>query len=75
MDFNSPLIEILLSKRLHAAIAERGVQQASFDIFASQQGSRVETWKEMVKEFEADGTKPNPYEVPKTGKVHAVSFI
>ncbi|KDQ24433.1 hypothetical protein PLEOSDRAFT_1078555 [Pleurotus ostreatus PC15] len=58
---------VLLLKRLKSAIAERGVQQASFEIFASQQGSRVEMWKKMVKEFEADGSKPNPYEVPKTG--------
>ncbi|KAF4579757.1 hypothetical protein EYR36_001576 [Pleurotus pulmonarius] len=58
---------VLLLKRLKSAIAERGVQQASFEIFAGQQGSRVEMWKKMVKEFEADGSKPNPYEVPKTG--------
>ncbi len=58
----------LLSKRLRLAISERDVQQASFEIFSEQQGARVNVWKQMVMDFEEDGARQNPYEVPCTGK-------
>ncbi|KAF4584854.1 hypothetical protein EYR40_001671 [Pleurotus pulmonarius] len=48
-------------------ISERDVQQASFEIFSEQQGARVNVWKQMVMDFEEDGARQNPYEVPCTG--------
>lgn len=58
----------LFAKRLRLAIAEREVQQESFEIFSSKQAERIDTWKAMVSAFEADGSKPNPYEIPSHGE-------
>ncbi|KDQ23709.1 hypothetical protein PLEOSDRAFT_1048587 [Pleurotus ostreatus PC15] len=61
----------LFAKRLRLAIAEREVQQESFEIFSSKQAERIDTWKAMVSAFEADGSKPNPYEIPSHGITEA----
>ncbi len=58
----------LFSKRLRLAIAEREVQQESFEIFSSKQAEHIDKWKAMVSAFEADGSKPNPYEIPSNGE-------
>ncbi|KAJ8688876.1 hypothetical protein PTI98_012954 [Pleurotus ostreatus] len=61
----------LFAKRLRLAIAEREVQQESFEIFSSKQAERIDTWKAMVSAFKADGSKPNPYEIPSHGITEA----
>ncbi|KAK7028192.1 hypothetical protein VNI00_014882 [Paramarasmius palmivorus] len=39
-------------------------QQCAFDILNRNQASQVPVWKKMVEDFEADGSKPNPYAPP-----------
>ncbi|KAJ7700970.1 hypothetical protein B0H14DRAFT_2648615 [Mycena olivaceomarginata] len=39
----------------------------SLATFTENQGEHVEEWVAMVLAFEADGTSPNPYELPKSG--------
>ncbi|KAJ6511876.1 hypothetical protein C8R47DRAFT_1173309 [Mycena vitilis] len=58
---------ILLRKRLLRAIPERNFQRDSLATFTENQAEHVGEWKTMVEEFEADQTKPNPYELPKSG--------
>ncbi|KAJ7631946.1 hypothetical protein DFH06DRAFT_1337469 [Mycena polygramma] len=57
----------LLMKRLLRAIPERNFQRDSLATFTENQAEHVEGWKAMVEAFEADGSKPNPYELPKSG--------
>ncbi|KAJ7825744.1 hypothetical protein B0H14DRAFT_3088554 [Mycena olivaceomarginata] len=57
----------LLRKRLLRAIPERNFQRDSLATFTKNQGEHVEEWVAMVLAFEADGTSPNPYELPKSG--------
>ncbi|KAJ7754133.1 hypothetical protein B0H14DRAFT_2405084 [Mycena olivaceomarginata] len=57
----------LLRKRLLRAIPERNFQRDSLATFTENQGEHVEEWVAMVLAFEADGTNPNPYELPKSG--------
>ncbi|KAF7295136.1 CxC2 domain-containing protein [Mycena indigotica] len=59
----------LLRKRLDTALHEQAIQQKAFEEFSLDQAERVPSWKAMVHEFEADGTKPNPYE----GKVEGLT--
>ncbi|KAJ7670794.1 hypothetical protein DFH06DRAFT_1267265 [Mycena polygramma] len=58
---------VLLMKRLLRAIPERNFQRDSLATFTENQAEHVEGWKAMVETFEADATKPNPYELPKSG--------
>jgi hypothetical protein len=58
----------LLRKRLLRAIPERNFQRDSLATFTENQGEHVEEWVAMVLAFEADGTSPNPYELPKSGE-------
>ncbi|KAJ7814307.1 hypothetical protein B0H13DRAFT_2242773 [Mycena leptocephala] len=58
----------LLKKRLLRAILERNFQHDSLATFTEHQGEHVSGWKAMVDVFEADNTKPNPYELPKSGE-------
>ncbi|KAJ7036483.1 hypothetical protein C8F04DRAFT_1210089 [Mycena alexandri] len=58
----------LLRKRLLKAIPERNFQAESLATFTNNQMEHVPQWKAMVEAFEADASKPNPYEIPKTGK-------
>ncbi|KAF7298473.1 CxC2 domain-containing protein [Mycena kentingensis (nom. inval.)] len=51
----------LLRRRLENAKVEARKQDESFRVFSAQQAEHVPQWLQMVKEFEADGTKPNPY--------------
>jgi hypothetical protein len=37
------------------------------EVFTVNQMEHVPEWKAAVEAFEADATKPNPYEIPKTG--------
>ncbi|KAJ7683625.1 hypothetical protein B0H14DRAFT_3535080 [Mycena olivaceomarginata] len=71
-----PLVGLgdLLKKRLLWAIPERNVQRDSLSTFTENQGEHVAGWKLMVEEFKKDQekpldarTKPNPYELPKSG--------
>ncbi|KAJ7869746.1 hypothetical protein B0H14DRAFT_2571682 [Mycena olivaceomarginata] len=58
----------LLKKRLLRAILERNFQRDSLTTFTENQAEHVEEWMAMVKAFEADPKKPNPYELPKSGE-------
>ncbi|KAJ7174318.1 hypothetical protein C8R46DRAFT_1214529 [Mycena filopes] len=58
---------ILLKKRLLTAIPERNYQAESLATFTSNQMENVPSWKAAVEAFEGDSSKPNPYEIPKTG--------
>ncbi|KAF7321831.1 CxC2 domain-containing protein [Mycena kentingensis (nom. inval.)] len=51
----------LLRRRLENAKAELEKQEDSFRVFSAQQAEHVPEWVQMVKDFEADGSKPNPY--------------
>ncbi|KAJ7846838.1 hypothetical protein B0H14DRAFT_2583881 [Mycena olivaceomarginata] len=64
----------LLKKQLIRAIPERNTQRDSLATFTENQAEHVAGWKVMVEEFEMDQempldarTKPNPYELPKSG--------
>ncbi|KAJ7096584.1 hypothetical protein B0H15DRAFT_773847, partial [Mycena belliarum] len=57
----------LLKKRLLAAIPERNFQKEAFTTFTENQIEHVDEWRLMVEAFEADPTKPNPYDLPKSG--------
>ncbi|KAJ7787929.1 hypothetical protein B0H14DRAFT_2182064, partial [Mycena olivaceomarginata] len=57
----------LLKKRLLRAIPERNFHVDSLATFTENQAEHVEEWMAMVKAFEADPKKPNPYELPKSG--------
>jgi hypothetical protein len=57
----------LLKKRLLKAIPERNFQHDSLAMFTEHQAEHIPTWKAMVDDFEADSTKLNPYELPKSG--------
>ncbi|KAJ7475064.1 hypothetical protein B0H11DRAFT_1728060 [Mycena galericulata] len=58
---------LLLKKRLLNAVAERNYQRDSLATFTANQVEHVPMWKAAVEEFEADNSKPNPYEIPKSG--------
>ncbi|KAJ7693185.1 hypothetical protein B0H17DRAFT_907949, partial [Mycena rosella] len=57
----------LLKKHLLNAIPERNFQREAFAMFTDNQIEHVAGWKMMVELFEEDETKPNPYELPKSG--------
>ncbi|KAJ7797034.1 hypothetical protein B0H14DRAFT_3093238 [Mycena olivaceomarginata] len=57
----------ILHRRLDAAKKEAASQRVAFETFTLQQADRVQRWKQMVEEFEADATKKNPYEMKITG--------
>ncbi|KAJ7936119.1 hypothetical protein B0H13DRAFT_2226828 [Mycena leptocephala] len=46
---------------------EQAAQREAFEAFTLQQAERVPVWKKMVEDFEADGTKKNPYEMAVRG--------
>ncbi|KAF7324857.1 CxC2 domain-containing protein [Mycena kentingensis (nom. inval.)] len=51
----------LLRRRLENTKAELLKQEDSFRVFSAQQAEHVPGWLQMVKDYEADGEKPNPY--------------
>ncbi|KAJ7736393.1 hypothetical protein B0H14DRAFT_3097541 [Mycena olivaceomarginata] len=57
----------LIKKQFLAAIVERNNQRASLETFTANQLEHVPQWKAEVEAFEADSTKPNPYQIPKSG--------
>ncbi|KAJ6584551.1 hypothetical protein B0H19DRAFT_1206369 [Mycena capillaripes] len=59
-----------LRRRLDIARQELKAQQDGFELFSEQQRERVPEWKKMVEDFEADGTKKNPYQVVFKGMSH-----
>ncbi|KAJ7627260.1 hypothetical protein FB45DRAFT_979679 [Roridomyces roridus] len=61
----------LLRRRLDMAKEEEVVQKAAFEVFTLEQLKRVSVWQKMVEEYEADGTKPNPYESTEKGLTEA----
>ncbi|KAF7311821.1 CxC2 domain-containing protein [Mycena indigotica] len=61
----------IIRRRLDQALHEQVVQREAFDAFSLQQQERVSVWKAMVHDFEADGTKPNPYEAKIDGLTEA----
>jgi hypothetical protein len=63
--------ERLRTKRDRAA-KEYTVQLESFTLFTAEQGERVAGWRRMVEEYEADGTKKNPYRMTTRGKFFLV---
>ncbi|KAJ7018738.1 hypothetical protein C8F04DRAFT_976786 [Mycena alexandri] len=52
----------LLRRRLDKAKIEEREQSVAFDAFSEEQGERVEEWRAMVHEFEANPEAPNPYQ-------------
>lgn len=58
---------LLLRKRLRAAIPESVAQKEAFDLFSEKQSAHVPEWRKMVLAWELDQSKPNPYEIPKSG--------
>ncbi|KAJ7494547.1 hypothetical protein B0H11DRAFT_2155926 [Mycena galericulata] len=58
---------ILLRKRLLNAVSERNFQEDSLATFTENQAEHIPEWKAMVDAWDADHSKPNPYEHPKTG--------
>ncbi|KAJ6499891.1 hypothetical protein DFH09DRAFT_945023 [Mycena vulgaris] len=51
-----------LRTRTDRARTEGAEQVEAFATFSAQQAERVPSWRQMVHDFEADGTKKNPYE-------------
>ncbi|KAJ7790263.1 hypothetical protein B0H14DRAFT_2626209 [Mycena olivaceomarginata] len=62
--------ERLRTKRDRAA-KEYMAQLESFTLFTVEQGERVAGWQRMVEEYEADGTKKNPYWMTTRGLTEA----
>ncbi|KAJ7028207.1 hypothetical protein C8F04DRAFT_1291706 [Mycena alexandri] len=52
----------LLRRRLDKAKVEEREQNEAFTAFTAEQGERVEGWRKMVHEFEANPKAANPYE-------------
>ncbi|KAF7326888.1 CxC2 domain-containing protein [Mycena venus] len=67
------LIGIVASLRwqIDKARVELADQEAAFAEFLREQAHLVPAWKQKVDEFEADPTKPNPYEVKFVGLTEA----
>nr|GAT44480.1 predicted protein [Mycena chlorophos] len=61
----------LLRQRLHTANTELENQIEALDLFTEQQEDLVPAWRQMVLEFEANGSKPNPYVVKTQGMTEA----
>ncbi|KAF7319441.1 CxC2 domain-containing protein [Mycena chlorophos] len=61
----------LLRQRLNTAKTELENQIEALDLFTEQQEDLVPAWRQMVLEFEADGSKPNPYVVKTQGMTEA----
>ncbi|KAJ7468442.1 hypothetical protein B0H11DRAFT_2159494 [Mycena galericulata] len=61
----------LLRRRLDNAKAELVSQRESFEAFSAEQAERVPEWRKRVEAFEADPTKPNPYEIKVKGLTEA----
>ncbi|KAJ7106180.1 hypothetical protein C8R44DRAFT_886072 [Mycena epipterygia] len=57
-----------LRKRTDRVQEEYTSQLKSFTTFSMQQGDRVPAWRTIVEEFERDGKKKNPYEIPFRGE-------
>jgi hypothetical protein len=57
----------ILHRRLDTARKEAASQRSAFKVFSLQQAEQVPAWKKMVEDFEADGTKKNPYELKVSG--------
>lgn len=64
----------LLRRRLDDAKIELDRQQVAFTAFSVEQADKVPGWKAVVDDFEADGTRKNPYEVEVKGKPFGIAF-
>ncbi|KAK7017025.1 hypothetical protein VNI00_018752 [Paramarasmius palmivorus] len=63
----------LLLKRLKLAMEWADRQERFYKAHAANQAAHIPEWQRMVEEFEADSSKPNPYELPKEGiTIHQV---
>nr|GAT45084.1 predicted protein [Mycena chlorophos] len=51
-----------LRRRVDVAEVELEKQMAAFQHFSEERAESIPEWKRMVEEFEADGSKKNPYE-------------
>ncbi|KAF8210756.1 hypothetical protein K438DRAFT_1958976 [Mycena galopus ATCC 62051] len=60
-----------LCRRLDTARQEYASQHEVFKLFSLQQAERVPAWKKMVEDYEADGTKKNPYTMKISGMTEA----
>jgi len=55
---------------MNAAIPELDLQQEALETFSREQGEeQVEEWKTMIRAWELSPDAPNPYELPKSGKL------
>ncbi|KAJ7609634.1 hypothetical protein FB45DRAFT_982382 [Roridomyces roridus] len=61
----------LLRRRLDVARKEEAVQAEAFTSFTFAQREHVPEWRRMVEEYEADGSKSNPYESTSKGLTEA----
>ncbi|KAJ7059939.1 hypothetical protein C8F01DRAFT_1254038 [Mycena amicta] len=52
----------ILRRRLDVAESELAKQTEAFEHFSGEQAESVDEWRGMVEDFEADGSKKNPYE-------------
>lgn len=63
----------LFYKHFKDAVVMKNKHQEAFELFSSSfASSTITKWSEMVREWEVDRTKPNPYEEPINSKL---SFI
>ncbi|KAJ7594166.1 hypothetical protein C8J56DRAFT_1043935 [Mycena floridula] len=63
----------LLARRQKVANEELAIQEHSFATFCVNQVDDVEEWEKAVVDWEADSTKPNPYESKKSSlSIHEV---
>ncbi|KAJ7058645.1 hypothetical protein C8F01DRAFT_1085756 [Mycena amicta] len=60
-----------LRRRLDVAEAELAKQKEAFEHFSEEQAESIDEWRDMVEDFEADGSKKNPYESTMKGLTEA----
>ncbi|KAF7313208.1 hypothetical protein MKEN_01007300 [Mycena kentingensis (nom. inval.)] len=55
-------LPVLLRRRIDHTRIEAETQHDAFEAFSAGQAEHVPVWLKMVSDFEADGSKPNPYQ-------------
>ncbi|KAJ7444965.1 hypothetical protein B0H11DRAFT_2249680 [Mycena galericulata] len=60
-------IVILLRRRFEKAKVERAAQEEGLAAFSAEQAEKIPEWRAKVDDFEADPSKPNPYEIKVVG--------
>ncbi|KAF7321840.1 CxC2 domain-containing protein [Mycena kentingensis (nom. inval.)] len=60
-------LALLLRRRLDKATSELSAQESAFTDFSVEHADNVPQWVAMVDAFEADSSKPNPYQATTAG--------